>query len=64
MEDLLSDVSGKAEVAIGAASAGGVWIAARFNAWKKIESKPLKVAIAVCLFMAFVTVLSMIQSIF
>ena len=62
MEDLLSDVGNKAELVIGAGSTAVTWIVTKMAAWKAIESKPLKIAIAVGLFLAVAVTLSLITA--
>lgn len=61
MEDLLSDVGNKADVAVGAASAAGVWISTKLGWWKK-QSKGVKVAVAVGGFLAIAITLSLITA--
>lgn len=62
MEDLLNDVSGKTEMAIGALAAGGAWITGKIEAWKAIKSTPLKMVIAAGVFLAIAILLSLITA--
>ena len=62
MEDLLSDVSGKAEVVIVGASAFGAMLLARIQWWKNLKSTPLKMIIAVGAFLAVAITLSILTA--
>ncbi|MCP4410201.1 MAG: hypothetical protein GY807_21150 [Gammaproteobacteria bacterium] len=58
MEDLLSDVGGKAETVIGAASVGVAWLSTKFKWWKDSDSKLVKIGVPLGLFICVMLILS------
>lgn len=64
MEDLIPDVGGKVEVAIGAASAGAAWLTGKLDWWKNHPNKLVKAGVAVGTFVAVAIVLSLVNKIF
>lgn len=61
--DLISTGSGYLDAAIAAASATIAWLAAKFD-WWKLQSKPVKVGVAVGVFLVVAFTLSLVTAIF
>ena len=64
MEDFVADAQNGVEVVKGAVAVGAGWAADKVAQWKGIESKWLRVAIALGVFLGIVAVLSTVQAIF
>ena len=61
MEEIVTNVSDKADVAIGAASAGVAWVTTKFEWWKNSDSKLVKIGVPLGLFIAVALVLSLLN---
>ena len=64
MEDLLTDAGNKADVAIGAASAGASWFTSKLDWWKNHPNKLVKVGVAVGVFIGVALILTLINQAF
>jgi len=61
MEDFITTISEKADVAVGAAGAAGAWLATKFAWWKNSDSKLVKIGVPLGIFIAVAAILSLLN---
>jgi len=61
MEDIVTEVSDKVDVVVGAASAGAAWATSKFSWWKE-QPKLVKAGVLIGVFLGVAVALSFLQA--